>query len=312
MQPPADLASLPKAELHIHLEGAVRPAPQEEILAREGKSLLPGFHDLPGFIEAFGVLWWSLVQPGDYARIMREYCGDAVRQGVRYAEIELGPIGRSYNVLDEVIAEAERAAIECRFIASVPRTFPIEVAWATLEAVKGRPQVVGFGLGGTEEGYPPELFTEVFAEARAAGLRSVPHAGEESGPESVRGALDALQAERIQHGVRSIEDPALLAELVERRLPLAVCPTSNVLLGVCETIDDHPLSKLWEAGALVSVNTDDPGFFGCDLVGEYEVAGRLLGLGRAGYARLARNSVDGSFAPDALKAELLRAIDAWV
>lgn len=312
MQPPADLASLPKAELHIHLEGAVRPSTQEEILTREGKSMPPGFHDLPSFIDAFGVLWWSLVQPGDYARIMREYCEDAARQGVRYAEVEIGPLGRSYNVLDEVVAEAERSDVECQFIASVPRSFPIEVAWATLEAVQGRAEVVGFGLGGPEEGYPAELFTEVFGEARAAGLRSVPHAGEACGPESVRGALDALRAERVQHGVRSVEDSALLAELVERRVPLAVCPTSNVLLGVCRTIDDHPLSTLWEAGALVSVNTDDPGFFGCNLVGEYAVAGRLLNLEREGYATLAHNSVDGSFASDALKAKLHREIDAWV
>jgi adenosine deaminase len=312
MQPPADLASLPKAELHIHLEGAVRPKTQEEILSREGKPAPPPFSSLNTFLDAFGAVWWSLVRPGDYARIMREYCEDAIRQGVRYAEIELGPIGRQYDVLSEVIEAADKSEVTCRFIASFPRQFPIAVAWATLEAVQGRPEVIGLGMGGQEDGYPPEPFAEVFAEGRKRGLHAIPHAGEDVGPESVRGALDALRAERIQHGVRSIEDTALLAELVERRLPLAVCPTSNVLLGVCETIDDHPLSTLWEAGALVSVNTDDPGFFDCDLVGEYAVAGRLLGLDREGYARLARNSIDGSFAPDALKAELLRAIDAWV
>jgi adenosine deaminase len=155
------------------------------------------------------------------------------------------------------------------------------------------------------------LFTEVFAEARSRGLRSAPHAGEDAGPESVRGALDALGADRIMHGVRAIEDPALLQELAERRVPLAVCPTSNLRLGVTPAIEQHQLRELWDAGTVVSVNTDDPGFFGCDLTGEYAIAGRLLGLDRAGYAQLARNSVEGSFAPDGLKDEMRAAIDDW-
>jgi adenosine deaminase len=124
--------------------------------------------------------------------------------------------------------------------------------------------------------------------------------------------LDLLGAERIQHGVRAVEDPALLRELAERRVPLAVCPTSNVLLGVAPSFEEHPLRSLWEAGAVVSVNTDDPGLFGCDLLGEYAIAGRLLGLDRAGYGRLALNSVEGSFAPGEVKETLGREIEAWV
>ncbi|MGB2693976.1 MAG: adenosine deaminase, partial [Dehalococcoidia bacterium] len=124
--------------------------------------------------------------------------------------------------------------------------------------------------------------------------------------------LSARGAQRIQHGVRSVEDPALVAELAERRIPLAVCPTSNVLLGVAPTIEEHPLRQLWDAGVLVSVNTDDPGFFDCDLTGEYAIAGRLLGLDRAGYGQLATKSVESTFAPDEIKAELRTAIDDWV
>src|SRR5438128_2186281 len=149
-------------------------------------------------------------------------------------------------------------------------------------------------------------------DARRALPPQPPHAGEDAGPASVRGALDALGAERIQHGVRSVEDPALVAELAARGIPLAVCPTSNLRLGVVPSLDAHPLRQLWEAGVPVSVNTDDPGFFGCDLVGEYAIAGRLLGLDRAGYARLALNGVESSFAPEAVKAELRAAIAQWV
>jgi len=128
------------------------------------------------------------------------------------------------------------------------------------------PEVVAIGLGGPEEGFPPEPFAALFAEARRRGLRAAPHAGEAAGPASIRSALDALGAERIQHGVRAVEDLALLAEIVERRIALAVCPTSNLRLGVVPSLDAHPLRRLWDAGAIVSVNTDDPGFFASDLV----------------------------------------------
>jgi adenosine deaminase len=311
-EPPPDLPALPKCELHVHIEGAVRPATLEEFASRAGVSVPRTFTDLNSFILVYEAAWRTMTQPGDYARLVREYCEDAVRQGVRYAEIELAPIGRAYNHVAEAVDEAaQQHDIVLRFTVGNVRAFPVEVAWSMLEAVKGVPEFVAFGLGGNERDYPPELFREVFAEARRRGLRSVPHAGEDAGPESVRGALDALNADRIQHGVRTVEDPALLAEVVQRRIPLAVCPTSNVMLGVCPTIEEHPLRQLWEAGVLVSINTDDPGFFGCDLVGEYAIAGRLLGLDRAGYAQLARNSVESSFAPDELKDAMRREIDEW-
>ncbi len=199
-----------------------------------------------------------------------------------------------------------------RFVLGLGRLMDPAIALPALDLVADLPGFVGLGLGGPEDGFTNEPFVEVFAEARRRGLRAAPHAGENDGPQSVRSALDALGAERIQHGVRAVEDPALVRELVERRIPLAVCPTSNLLLGVVSSIDEHPLSDLWDAGVLLSVNTDDPGFFGCDLAGEYAIAGRLLDLDRAGYARLAHNSVDGSFAADAIKAELRDGIDAWL
>jgi len=312
-QVPSDLAALPKAEVHIHLEGTIRPATLDELCRRSGLTVPRQFKDLNGFIQTISGAWVTMMNAGDYGRLVREYCADAVRSGIRYAELELVPGGRPYDCLGEAVeAAARQRDVVVRFVAGLNRDLPLELAWMMLEAAKGVPEVVAVGLGGVENGFPPEPFSALFAEARRRGMRSAPHAGEDAGPASVRGALDALGAERIQHGVRSVEDPALVAELARRGIPLAVCPTSNLRLGVVASLDAHPLRELWEAGVPVSVNTDDPGFFGCDLVGEYAIAGRLLGLDREGYARLARNSVESSFAPETVKAELRGAIADWL
>ena len=313
MAAPSDLAALPKAELHVHLEGTVRPATLEEFSARTSISVPKAFTDLNSFVDAYFLAWQTMTSPGDYARLVREYCEDAARSGVRYAEVELTTIGRSYDCLAEAAeAAAQQRDVEVRFVVGLSRMLPVEIAWAMLDAAKGVREAVAVGLGGSEEGYPAEPFQEVFAEAKRRGLRAAPHGGEDAGPQSIRATLDALSADRIQHGVRAVEDPSLVAELAERRIPLAVCPTSNLRLGVVASLEEHPLRQLWEAGVLVSVNTDDPGFFDCELAGEYAIAGRLLGLDRAGYGRLALNSVESSFAPDPLKAELRSAVDDWV
>jgi adenosine deaminase len=309
---PTDLAGLPKAEIHVHLEGTVRPATLEELCARTGISVPRAFTDLPTFVQVFACAWTTMTTPGDYARLVREYCEDAARAGVRYAEIELTTGGRPYDCLAEAVeAASKQRDVVVRFVAGNARELPVELAWMMLDAARGVPEVVAIGLGGPEAGFPPDPFAELFAEARRRGLHAAPHAGEADGPASIRAALDVLRAERIQHGVRAVEDLGLLAEIVERQIPLAVCPTSNLRLGVVPTLDAHPLRRLWDAGAVVSVNTDDPGFFGSDLLTEYEIAGRLLDLDRRGHARLAANSVDGSFAPAALKSELHTAIHDW-
>lgn len=313
--PPRDLAALPKAELHVHLEGTVRPATLEELAAREGITVPRVFSDLNSFVEVYMAATRVMTRPGDYTRLVREYCEDAVRTGVRYAELEVSP-ALTRRALDSFKEAAEAAARETdvvlRLIVGLGRVLPAEFCFQALDATKDLPGIVALGLGGPEEGFPPEPYAEVFAEARRRGLRSAPHGGENAGPPSVRGALDALAADRIQHGVRAVEDPALVDELARRGVPLAVCPTSNLRLGVVSSIDEHPLRELWNAGVPVSVHTDDPGFFDCDLLGEYAIAGRLLALDRAGYGRLARNSIDGSFAPEALKEELRRDIADWV
>jgi aminodeoxyfutalosine deaminase len=215
-------------------------------------------------------------------------------------------------LLEAAEAASKQSDVVLRFIVDIPRTFPIEVGFALLEGSKDAPDVVGIGLGGSEEGYPPEPFAPLFDEARRRGLRSMPHAGEDSGPQSVRGAINALKAERIMHGVRAADDPDLLQELARRRVPLAVCLHSNVRLGVVGSLEAHPLRALWDAGVLVSVNTDDPGYFGCTMVDEFAAAGRLLGLDREGYGRLALNSVESSFAPEALQSQMRNEIAHWV
>ena len=311
---PADLARLPKAEVHVHLEGTARPATLEEFLSRTALPRPPwSFHNLETFVQIYMFAWRTMFQPGDYARLVREYCEDAARAGVRYAELQLATAGRPYPCLAEAAeAAAAQTDVVVRFVVDVPRSLPLDVGWAMLEAARDIPSVVAVGLGGPESQFPPEPFAELFAEARRRGLHADPHAGEDAGPESVRAALDALRAERIQHGVRAVEDHQLVADLAERRIPLGVCLTSNLRLGVVPSIEEHPLRQLWDSGVVVSVNTDDPGLFGCDLLGEYALAGRLLDLDREGYGRLALNSVEASFAPEPLKADMRSDIGDWV
>ena len=311
---PADLAALPKCELHVHLEGTVRPGTLEEFAAREGMSISRSFHDLNTFVETYMAATQVMTRPGDYARLVREYCEGAARNGVRYAELEISPAITPRTM--ECFYEASEAAakerdVVVRFTLGLGRVMPQEVKLMAIDATKDVPGIVALGLGGPEDGYPAAPFAEVFAAAKRLGWHAAPHAGENAGPHSVREVLDLLGAERIQHGVRAVEDEALVAEIAERRIGLAVCPTSNVLLGVARRIEEHPLRPLWEAGVLVSVNTDDPGFFGCDLTGEYAIAGRLLGLDRAGYARLAQNAIEMSFAPEALRARLRDEVASW-
>ena len=312
---PPDLADLPKAEVHVHLEGAVRPATLEEFSAREGVSISCAFSDLNSFVETYMAATRVMTRPGDYQRMVREYAEDAARAGVRYAELEVSPAlsPREFACFEEAAEAASRQRdVVLRLVLGLGRLMPAEMKQQALEATRGLPGLVAVGLGGPEEGYPPEPFADVFAEARRRGLHSAPHAGETAGPESIRGAMLALKAERIQHGIRAVEDASLVVELAERRIPLAICPTSNLRLGVVASLDEHPLRELWDAGVVVSVNTDDPGFFGCDLVGEYAIAGGLLDLDRAGYGRLALNSVESSFAPEEVKADLRAAIHGWV
>ena len=301
-----------------------------ELAARGGVSLPEGlregryeFRDFRHFIDEWVAGLRCLQGPGDFRRIAYELCEDEAAQGVRYAEVSfslpehgsrLGDWDRPVLAVLEGFADGERDfGIRCRPYVDVVRGLPMELSRLAMEAaVRHRDDgVIGIGLGG-EERHVPELYADVFREARANGLHALAHAGETGGPASIRGALDALGAERIGHGVRCLEDPSLVGELRDREIALEVCPTSNVKTKVVPNAEEHPLPRLIEAGLVVTLNSDDPSMFSSPLAGEYQLARTVFGLGDETLADLARAGVLASFADDASKAELERAIDAWL
>lgn len=263
-------------------------------------------------------------RPDDDVRMLTyEVARELAGQNVRYAELTMTPYT---SVVRGIPVEAYTAAIEDARVAA-ERDLGVVLRWVyDIPGESGRPAadatlshaldhgpgaLVGFGLGGPEIGVPRPQFEPHFAAARAAGLHSVPHSGESTGPQSVWDALLLLGAERIGHGTSSVQDPALLAHLAEHRIPLEVCPTSNVATRVVERLEEHPIRAMVEAGVVVTVNSDDPPMFGTTLNREYEVAAALLDLDAAGVADLALAAVDASFAPDAVRTALCDEIRAY-
>jgi adenosine deaminase len=326
--------AMPKVELHVHLEGTVQPHTLLELAQRNGISLPVSdvaeleawytFSDFDHFLDVFTAICKCLQTAEDFRRIAYEYGQSMARQNVRYAEVTWTPYTHVYqyshipwdDLLAAVNAGREQArrefGVEMRWIPDIVRCFPdtanTVVNWLTSpEAQRGG--VVALGLGGPEVGFPPEMFEAAFEKAVAAGLRSNPHAGETVGPESVWGAIRALRAERLGHGVRSIEDPALMDYLVERQIPLEVNPTSNLCLGVYPSYSQHPLRRLVEAGALVTVNSDDPALFNTTLNDEYIHAVQDCGLSVAQLERVALNAVRASYLPVGGKAAMSESFD---
>ncbi len=285
----------PKIELHVHLEGTVRPRTLLEIAKRndyplpaeteEGLAPLYEFRDFRHFIDTWMLTTGALKHEEDFRQIVVEYAAEAVRHGAVYIEAIFAPMlrrGVDCDVMFEGYCNGAQEArelhgVEVRLTPDIPRGYTDEECDTTVRAaVKYREHgIVGLGLGGLEADFPPELYARPFALARAEGLASVPHAGEVAGPESVRGALEALKADRIRHGVRSVEDPELLEEIVDRRIVLDVCPISNVRTHVVRSLEEHPLPQLVAAGALCSISTDDPAMFGTDLTRDYQAAAEL-------------------------------------
>ena len=282
----------PKIELHVHLEGTVRPETLLEIARRNGYALpvdsAEGLHalyeysDFAHFIEVFMLTSGALEREDDFRRITVEYAAEAVRHGAVYLEaiFSLG-LWRGLDsdvvfsgVCDGAEEARERHGIEIRLTPDIARVYTLEEALHVVGyAIKYRERgVVGVGLGGPEAEHPPEPYAPAFELARSEGLASVPHAGEHAGPGSIRGALDALGARRIRHGIRAIDDPELVQELAEKRVVLDVCPISNVRLGAVSSIAEHPLPRLVAAGVRCSISTDDPAMFDTDLSRDYEAA----------------------------------------
>lgn len=298
--------SYPKIELHVHLEGAVSPEALIAAAKRNGWELpvdspealaeFMRFRDFDHFMKAWFATTPALSTERDYREMVVDYARRAADQGAIYVEGIFSPTDKiAQGVALETCFEGccdgaaqarEEAGIEVRLTPDITRGLcDADTARRTAElAVRYRDRgVVGLGLGGPEAGNPPEAYAEAFAIARDGGVGSVPHAGETSGPESVRGALEALGADRIRHGVRAVEDPDLLEELAERQTVCDVCVLSNVRLGVARSVEDHPLPKLLAAGVPCTVNTDDPTFFSCDLDSEHAAARSLGASPRAAF-----------------------------
>jgi adenosine deaminase len=320
-----DLRALPKAHLHLHLEGAMRPSTLHNLAGQVGVDVpqTRGFGSFAAFAGMYVAACAVLTTPEAVARLVREVVEDAATDGAVWVEPavylprhreRIGPSELTLEIMLDAAADAARElGVGVGFVVAADRTAdPAEaVDLARLAAGRAGRGVVGFGLANDEAGWPPEPFAPAFAIAREAGLLSVPHAGELAGPESVLGALDALAADRIQHGVRAIEDTELVRRLADSPVCLDICPTSNVMLAVAASIEAHPLPALLEAGVRCSLNADDPLLFGPNLLEEYEVVRARLGLDDDALGHVARCSIDASGAPDRLKTTARAGIDTW-
>lgn len=325
------IIDMPKAELHLHLEGAIQPA-TVLMLAERNRVELPfrneaeaerffQFRDFPHFIEVFVTVCQCLRTPDDFTLVVNEIGAEAARQNIRYQELHFNPephVRRRGFRFEEIMAginqgRAEvrnRWGIELRWIAdgirdaeSGPGSVDLTVEWITsLDPEAG---VVALGLGGDEVGYPPRPFAAAFARAREAGLHVIAHAGETTGPATIRDTLDLLQAERIGHGIRAIDDPALVERLARAAIPLELCPTSNLRTGVVKALPEHPLRRLDEAGVIVTISSDDPALFGTTLTDEYLLLATGFGYGVDDIERIALNSVRAAFLPEPEKQAML-------
>jgi adenosine deaminase len=327
-----DPLTLPKAELHLHIEGTLEPELMFELARRNGVRLpyadaeavrrAYSFSNLQSFLDVYYQACSVLIHERDFYELTAAYLVRARDQGVRHAEIFFDPQTHTSRgvQLETVVGGIARALTEARqhgmsshLIMCFLRDLPAGDAMATLEAALAhRDTIFGVGLDSAEVGRPPEKFRDVFDRAISAGFRAVAHAGEEGPPEYIWQALDLLGAERIDHGVRCLEDRSLVHRLATDRIPLTVCPFSNVKLRVVDTLDQHPLADMLERGLCVTVNSDDPAYFG-GYVGE-NLAGvqQALRLDDDALVQLARNSFEASFLDDAARARHLAELNAAV
>ncbi|MCY4664033.1 MAG: adenosine deaminase [Acidimicrobiaceae bacterium] len=333
----ADLAGfvrgLPKAELHLHIEGTLEPEMLFELAGRNRVELpfedeaavraAYSFTDLQSFLDIYYQGAAVLQTEQDFYDLMAAYLRRAHADGVRRAEMFFDPqthtgSGVGFEVFMEgftsAMTDAEASSgISSALIMCFLRHLPGQAACETFRAAEGwLDGIIGVGLDSSEVGHPPEDFAEAYAMARAAGLRPVAHAGEEGPPAYIPGALDARAAERIDHGVRCEEDPDLVARLVAAQTPLTVCPLSNLALRVVDDLADHNLKRLLDAGLKVTINSDDPAYFGGYVADNYVAVATALGLSREDLAACARNSLEATFAPEAQKQAWLAELDAYL
>lgn len=318
------IETLPKAELHVHLEGTAPPdlvrrmaerncvELPERLLNEEGRFHYTDFLD---FLRTYDLSASVIRTAQDYRDITYEYLRDCAAGGAIYVELTASPDhARAVGLSDDEhlggiaqgIDDARRDhGIEGRILISAVRNFGVEqaIAVARHAAEWPHPYVVGFSMAGDEANYPAQAFAEPFAIAAAAGLGCTVHAGEWAGPESVRAAL-TLPVTRIDHGVRAIEDPLLVRELADRGIVLNTCPTSNVVLGVYDSYESHPLPTLRAAGVKVTLGSDDPPYFGATIAGEYAVCTERMGLSEVDLREITRTAIDAAFCDNDLKSAL--------
>jgi adenosine deaminase len=316
---------VPKAELHVHLEGTATPDLVRRIAARNGLEVPEGvfaspdrfaWRDFLDFLNTYNMAA-SVIRTGqDYRDVAYEYLAGCARDETIYVELTASVDHARLAGLSDAehwegiaagIDDARRDhGIEARILSVAVRNFGVERAIEIAEHTAGRPHpyVVGFSLAGDEAGYPPEPYAEAYRIAAAAGLGCTVHAGEWAGADSVRGALE-LPVTRISHGVRAVEDPALVDELARRQVTLEVCPTSNVVLGVFPSFAEHPFPVLREAGVPLTLGSDDPPYFGASVGGEYAIAREHFGLSDDELLGLTRTAIAASFAEPALRDHLM-------
>jgi adenosine deaminase len=328
---PAQLAAaIPKAELHIHIEGSLEPELIFALAQRNGLSLpyagvealraAYAFTDLQSFLDIYYAGASVLLHEADFHDMAWAYFLRAKADNVVHTEIFFDPQTHTARgvpmaaVINGLSSACDRAQAELGISASLILCFlrhlSEEDAFATLEAaMPHRPRFIGVGLDSSEVGHPPSKFSRVFARCRELDLRIVAHAGEEGPPAYIWQALNDLKAERIDHGVRSLEDPALVAELARTRMPLTVCPLSNLKLCVVRDLKDHPMKRLLDAGLCATVNSDDPAYFGGYMNANFVQTVEALDLNREEVITLARNSVEASFADAADKARWIEQLE---
>jgi len=326
------IEGLPKAELHLHIEGTIEPETMFRLAGRNGIDLpydsvealraAYDFGNLQDFLKLYYQGMTVLQTEEDFYDITWAYLEKAHAQNVLHAEIFFDPQGHTIRgIAFETVFEGiwraledgrERLGIGSRLIPCFLRDRDTDEAMATLEyALLRRDRIIAVGLDSAEKGNPPGKFSEVFDRARAEGMLTVAHAGEEGPADYVRDALDLLHAARIDHGNNALDDPALIERLVRERVPLTVCPLSNVRLRVVNDIHHHPLRKMMDKGLFVTVNSDDPAYFGGYINENYMAVQQALGLSDDDLAQLARNSFDAAFLAEEEKRAQMRRVDDY-
>lgn len=327
------LRGLPKAELHLHLEGSITPATLAELSKRHDARPLTAeqarevyrYHDFPSFLMSFKAVTERLLTAADYETITYAMLRDLAAQGVRHAEAYIS-VGILYHFarldVDEVMAAIERGrergerdfGVSLLWIIDAVRHFGIEECTRVFQKAAALrqqyPSVVGIGIGGDEARGPAQEFREIYAEAKAAGLHLTCHAGESVGPQSIWAAVN-IGAERIGHALTAQQDPDLIEVLAERQIPLELNVTSNLRTGCCPALHEHPVRRYFEEGLMVTLNSDDPPFFGADLLDEYVLAHEAFEFPLDALREIAANSIEASFLPPERKLALLGEVERY-